>query len=52
MDILRPGPRRTQRSSVRHTVGTPTRVTRTTTSPLGSLALAVRPDRFETDYLI
>jgi DNA-binding GntR family transcriptional regulator len=29
-----------------------TRVTRTTTTPLGSLALAARPDRFEVDYLI
>jgi hypothetical protein len=29
-----------------------TRVTRTTTAPLGSLSLAARPDRFEVDYLI
>jgi DNA-binding GntR family transcriptional regulator len=29
-----------------------TRVTRTTTTPLGSLSLATRPDRFEVDYLI
>jgi hypothetical protein len=29
-----------------------TRVTRTTTSPLGSVALAARPNRFEADYLI
>jgi hypothetical protein len=29
-----------------------TRVTRTTTTPLGSLSLAARPDRFEVDYLI
>jgi hypothetical protein len=29
-----------------------TRVTCTTTTPLGSLALAARPDRFEVDYLI
>jgi hypothetical protein len=29
-----------------------TRVTRTTTTPLGSLSLAARPDRFEADYLI
>jgi hypothetical protein len=28
------------------------RVTRTTTTPLGSLSLAARPDRFEVDYLI
>jgi DNA-binding GntR family transcriptional regulator len=29
-----------------------TRVTRTTTTPLGGLSLAARPDRFEVDYLI
>jgi GntR family transcriptional regulator len=29
-----------------------TRTTRTTTSPLGTLSLAARPDRFEVDYLI
>lgn len=28
------------------------RITRTTTTPLGSLSLAARPDRFEVDYLI
>jgi hypothetical protein len=29
-----------------------TRVTRTTTSPLGSLSLVARPDRFEVEYLV
>jgi hypothetical protein len=29
-----------------------TRITRTTTTPLGSVGLAARPDRFEVDYLI